>query len=290
MIKTKATGIYSISIDGGKSFINESKNIILDNYYNKSNFTTNMTLSIGYGSDAPLPTDTVLNAVFATSANEIGFDSLFKSVDFTDRVDVSYSRLFDLGTGHSNTIRELGINNDGLVSRSLLKSADGADYSILLEPVDHVVIRYTITYSIPKEASVFNLTINGSSVNASVFAVNAMNGAWGTTTIGKVINYDNIGVSSAGTWNLNAENTITGVNIVSPIQLTTNIANNGSFDITGTLNASTSELNQTFQQMLITSSGVNYITAPILINFDVPITKTSNDIITLSIITSQSPV
>ena len=288
MIKPKVSGVYHISLDGGKTFTHTSKNLILDNYYNKTAFTSNMTLVIGSGSTPPELTNTSLEAQFGVSSNEVGFESTPDTVVFADRFEITYSRTFDLGTGYVNTIRELGVINQTLISRALFRAVDTSPSYVVLTATDHVVIRYSLIYTISRTPVTFNLIINGVSAIANVYAVNGEFGGWGTIQPGKVVSFASFGIATAGTWTLDANDNVIGPNITGGISAVTNINGISNITIVGTVNANTSQWNQTFQQILVTSSGANYITAPILINLDVPITKTANDILNISVSANQA--
>ncbi len=288
MIKPTVYGAYDVSLDGGKTFTYSTRNLILNTYYAKTGFTVDMTLSIGAGTIAPQLTDTALGSLFGTSPIEAGFESSPERVVFGDRFEITYSRLFDLGVGFTGILSELGINNPNLVSRALLKAADQTPTTVQLLVTDHVVVRYRLAYSISRTPQVFNLTINETPVVATVYAVNGEVGGWGTVNIAEVVRYANFGVASAGTWTLDANDNILGANIVNPVIASTNV--NGILDLTivGTVVAGVGDWNQSFQQILVTSAGVNRITAPILIDLDVPITKTSNDVINISVTANQA--
>ncbi len=287
MINSKVYGFYEISLDGGKTFSNETKNLILNNYYNKTSFTNNMTLVIGSGNTPPELTDVSLGSQFGSSAIETDFDSNASRETFSDRFEITYNRLFDLGTGYNNTIRELGIMNPNLCSRALLTDPTGSPTEVPLVSTDHVLIRYSITYVVPRTPQVFSLIINLQPVNATVTAVNGGLGAWGNATFGEIVAYANIGADDAGTWTVNEDGEVIGSNITSGVSLTTNVSGDSGLKISGTAVSTTSQWVGTFQQLLITSSGSNYITAPILIDLDVPVAKTNTAVTTISINVTQ---
>ena len=288
MIKSKVYGVYDLSVDGGVTFTNQSKNLILNTYYAKTSLTENMTLLIGSGSTPPELTDTSLEAQFGTSATEAGFEPSPERVVFSDRFEIKYSRIFDFGVGFTDTLRELGVNNNGLISRALLKAADQNPTSVTLVNTDHVIIRYSLIYVVSRVPVVFNLTVNTVPVVATITAVNGEFGGWGTTTPAEVVVYDNFGVDVAGTWTIDSNGNIVGPNISDAVSVITNVNGISNLTIVGTIAAGISDWNQTFQQILVTSSGNNFITAPILIDLDVPITKTSDDVITMSISANQA--
>lgn len=288
MINPKVHGIYDLSLDGGKTFICSSDNLILDSYYSKSELTEDMNLVIGSGDTPPELTDTILEAQFGVSTTETGFEASPERVVTDDDFIVKYSRIFDLGVGYTNTIRELGILNPDLISRALLKAADQTPTQVQLLISDHVVIRYTIIYTISRTPQVFNVTVNTIPVVATAYAVNGEFGGWGTTTPAGVAKYANFGVAAAGTWTRDANDNIIGGNITNPVIAITNVNGLSDLTIVGTVAAGTADWNQTFQQILVTSSGVNFITAPILIELDVPITKTDEDVISMSVSANQA--
>lgn len=282
-------GIYSISLDGGATFSLQFSNLILNTYYNKSSFTPTMTLSVGSGDTPPELTDTALEAAFATSGAYAGFEPNTRKDVYVDRFEISNSRTFDLGVGHTEILKELGVTNGGLISRSLLKAADQTPTTIQLVNTDHLVIRYTLIYTIPRASEVFSLTINGTPVDATVTNVNGKNGGWSTQNPAEVIKYDNLGVAPLGTWSTDVNGDVIGVNINNYVSLTTNVNNlTGNITIVGTAAASEADLVGTFQQILITSDGENYLTAPILMDLDVPITKTAGQVLNLSVSVEQS--
>jgi hypothetical protein len=144
-------------------------------------------------------------------------------------------------------------------------------------------------YVVPRTPEVFALTINGTPVNATITAVNGDLGAWGTTSMAEIIKYAKIGSASTGTWAINANGDIVGANISNGVPLITNINGISGLTFVGTATVDTSEWVGSFQQLLITSAGNNFITAPILIDLDVPVTKTTNDITNISISVNQAP-
>lgn len=288
MIKSTVKGFYDISIDGGKTFIYSTKNLVLNNYYSKTFLTDDMTLVIGSGNTPPDLTDNGLASQFGVSTTETGFDLTPVREIFADRFEVTYSKTFDLGVGYANTLRELGIKNPNLISRALLKAADGTPITVALAATDHVIIRYSITYIIPRAPVYFNVTINNVSVVASVKAVNVENGAWGSITPAEVTKYDKFGVDVAGTWTLDVNDNVIGGNLTNDVTVITNINGTSNLNITGTVAAGTGDWNQTFQQILITSSGVNFLTAPILIDLDQPVTKNAAQVVNISITVNQA--
>ena len=288
MINTKAFGVYDISLNGGLSFIHTQKNLILNNYYQKSSLTTSISLAIGSGNTPPQLTDNSLVSEFDLSVVPEGFETSPDQMVFADRFEIKYSRLFDFGTGNTGTIRELGIKNPNLCSRALLTAPDNQPTEVTLLNTDHVVIRYSIIYIIPRASQVFALTINGTPVNATIAAVNGEVGGWGSEVMGEVVRYANIGSGDAGTWSIDVDGNIVGANLTNGVLLTTNVNGISGLTIVGTATVGTDDWNGTFQQLLVTSAGVNFITAPILIDLDVPVTKTNQDIINISLSVNQS--
>ena len=290
MIKTSAYGIYDISLDGGKTFIHHQKNLILNHYYNKTFLTEAITIVVGGGNTPPQLTDDFLVAEFGSATEPLGFDPSSENKVFTDRFEIKYIKLFDLGVGYAGTMRELGIENPSLCSRALLSTPTGVPTQVTLVHADHLVIRYSIVYVIPRTPQVFALTINGTPVNATMTAVNGEFNGWGKRVLGEVVRYDYIGSAAAGTWTIDANGNVIGGNIAwsEAIPITTNVNGIAGLSIVGTAMVPTDKWNGSFQQLLITSSGVDYITAPILIDLDVPVLKSATDILNISVNVNQS--
>lgn len=287
MIKTIAKGVYDISVDGGETFIHTQNNLILDNYYAKTEFTEDISLAIGSGNTPPELSDDSLEQQIATSLTYSGFEPSSEKTVFSDRFEISFSRLFDLGVGHTGTIRELGVKNPDLCSRALLTAPDGNPTEVQLLNTDHIIVRYSIVYIVPRTPQTFPLTINGSPVNATITAVNGENGGWGKEFLGEVIRFDYIGSSISGSWSIDANGNIVGGNTNNRVKLVTNVNGISGLTIVGTVLVDTDEWVGSFQQLLITSTLDNYITAPLLIEFDVPIVKASTEVINISFSINQ---
>lgn len=281
MIKT--VGTYFLSLDGGKTF-KDYGNMLVTGYYNKIAIKS---LSVLITSNGTPPTfqDSSISGNVGAHSNE-GFSEF--SLEITqDSYKIHCSTTFDIGVGNSLVARDIKIINfNTLFSRALFKDEDGNPLDIPITPKDNIVVKYVLTYNLPKGDIPISVSIHNKLVDGVIKVCNP--NIWGTSTISLPIVLENVGVAPHNTW-IPDENGYIDSGLTSQILPLTDSYFTSS-DLKKnvyTAIAGLDSLNITFRQIAFSKGSLSPRNIALLINLNEDVVNTPDDYLSLGIEVKQ---
>lgn len=275
-------GVYKISLDGGVSWI-KSDNMLVSGYFNHN--LNSMTMKLGIGNNLESYQDTDINEYTqAGSQSSSGF-SESKSVNVDDdKFYVKKSQVFNFGVGHNFSLSEIGLfSGSTLFSRTIIKDDNGTPISIAVTEVDDLIIRYEISYKIPRQKFNVSLVFLEEERPAKLYFCNP--NQWGELSIGQPISISGAGISHDTEIGDDGYLTICTVNasIRNAADQRNEVNTNDKRIYTSSFFAGLNDLNGEFKQILLSKGSTSLNTVVAVIDFDEPITKTEDDTLSFSI-------
>lgn len=257
-----ARGVYSISLDGGKTFSSKN-NMLLSNYYRYS--TKGSFFAVVGSNTTPVTFNDTAIPSGAQSPATPSFDEVVDIDNVGEDFISNKSFTFEFGTGLNLTIQEVGIVSNGrLVSRAVYSEP------VYVTELDSLVVRYTIQYIVNTKEHTFNFDYKGRSIIASVRAVNP--NQWGKRLFGYPLEITAIALG--GGWTVDQNNYIVGGNEVFNKSIATIYEYSDTKRVAkAVLSAGLNEAIGSYNQALI-KSGSNGV---LLITFNQQLDKTSDD-------------
>lgn len=168
MINTKATGTYSLSLDGGLTF-KDTANMLLTGFYAVAGGA--LTCVLGTSNTPPAFTDTnITNQVSSAAGTAISTSYLYDAV--TEEIVVTKVTEFIFGTGITLNANEVGLKQGGTLASRALFTEDEILATVEIDPTDHVVLRYTLVTRIDSSPIPVSLMIDEVEVTGTLMAVN----------------------------------------------------------------------------------------------------------------------
>lgn len=279
MIKTK--GYYSFSKDGGKTWLDFS-NMLLTGYYNNNLQNGSMKAVIGRNQNPPQYTDVAFSTAI-TSDLETEMEEGRNIYYEEDYFIVQRYKEFNFGVGNNVTgAADVGLYiGSSLVSRSLLKDAQGNPTVIDIIPEDNIVIRYTFEYTVYRKPTPTTLTINGVEYSGTITLTSPNKWHY---NIGLPVVGNNVTFGTRDYWTIDEDNYVTGGVVSDQVLLLDSYSNLDDVKIAsfaGTVQLN--QLNGTFGQIAFFTGAPSPNNMIALVNLEQDVVKTESQLVTLGI-------
>lgn len=279
----KATGKYLLSKDGGKTF-KEFSNLLVTDYYQKTEGISLTAIITSNGNEPEFGDTTVSTGISSQAVN--GFSDF--SLEITqDSYKLNCSAVFNIGLGNSLVARDINILcNSNLYSRALFRDGDGNPIDIPITVKDNIIVKYILTYNLPRGEIPINVNIHNRFVQGVIKVCNP--NIWGTGIMSRPIKLDNVGVAPQGTWVQDANGYIDSGLTSHIINLDETFSRSASLKkIIYTGIADLDKLNTTFRQIAFSSGTFSPRNIAILINLNEDVVNTEDDYLSLGIEVNQ---